>query len=72
MSHMTAGDKIKWLCIRLILSRLSLIVIDHLLPTYEEAHPHPQVLSYLPKADLSFSSQDALPCLQERGLIMPS
>lgn len=70
MTRMTPGDKIKWLCTCLILSRLSLIVIYYLLPTYEEAPP--QVLSYLPKADLSFSSQDALPCLQERGLIMPS
>lgn len=69
MTRMTPGDKIKWLCTRLILS--SLIVIDYLLPTSEEAPP-PQVLSHLPKADLSFSSQDALPCLQERGLIMPS
>lgn len=68
MTRMTPGDKIKWLCTRLIPS--SLIVIDYLLPTSEEAPP--QVLSHLRKADLSFSSQDALPCLQERGLIMPS
>lgn len=70
MACMTPGGKIKWLCTLLILSRLSLIVIDYLLPKSEEAPP--PVLSYLLKADLSFSSQDALPCPQERGLIMPS